>query len=463
MANRKRRSLIGNKASADGGTEASSDVDDESGAGSEGAPAPADASPPPEDSPVADPFAPPEPDPFAPPAATDNLAASGFVTEDTGDDPWGAPREGQSGGQSMPPTDMSGTEVREYENKSGGLYASTGKKEDDTTDNAWHGSAFGAQQASLPPGWDTPEAAKPPPEPMKHIQRDFFGSEDEPPTEEAPSAVYEERQPAYSAPMNVPEPPPIPGLFDRFTPPPVARKAGPSSSIPETRPKFEATPRPAPRVEEQAKPLGRPPARRADSDDDDGEKGGPPIVLIIAGVGAAALAGLFMLVLLMVIGGGRGGTPAAAPPTPPMPPPPQQVLDVRPPPATVTPPTPTDLQPPPTTPETPAVTTTTPPTTPPATTTTPPVTPPAVTTPTKVPTKPPVKNPAASQGTLKIRSNRRVLIKVNNQPRDYSPLDLKLAPGSYTISASLPGKPESEQTFTVDLSSGETEPVNFSF
>jgi hypothetical protein len=71
--------------------------------------------------------------------------------------------------------------------------------------------------------------------------------------------------------------------------------------------------------------------------------------------------------------------------------------------------------------------------------------------------------PSGATGTLKIRSNRRVLVKVNGQPRDYSPLDLPIAPGTYTVSAALPGKPDSEQTVTVTLQSGAIEPVNFTF
>jgi hypothetical protein len=69
----------------------------------------------------------------------------------------------------------------------------------------------------------------------------------------------------------------------------------------------------------------------------------------------------------------------------------------------------------------------------------------------------------ASVGILRIRSNRRVLVKVNGQAKEYSPLDLELAPGSYQVSAALPGRPETEQSLTVELAGGATEPVSFSF
>ncbi len=94
----------------------------------------------------------------------------------------------------------------------------------------------------------------------------------------------------------------------------------------------------------------------------------------------------------------------------------------------------------------------------------PPATTPKATKPKPVAT-PTTTTPKASgaTGTLKIRSNRRVLIKVNGKPRDYSPLDLPIAPGTYTVSAALAGKPESEQTVTVNLQSSAIEPVNFTF
>ncbi len=69
----------------------------------------------------------------------------------------------------------------------------------------------------------------------------------------------------------------------------------------------------------------------------------------------------------------------------------------------------------------------------------------------------------ANLGTLKVRSNRRVLVMVNGNPVGYPPLDLPKEPGLYRVSASLPGRPDTQQNQQVNLQAGDTSAVEFSF
>ncbi|MBW1881183.1 MAG: hypothetical protein JRJ84_22750 [Deltaproteobacteria bacterium] len=66
-------------------------------------------------------------------------------------------------------------------------------------------------------------------------------------------------------------------------------------------------------------------------------------------------------------------------------------------------------------------------------------------------------------GTLKVRANRKVLITLNGRPVDYAPLDLPVTPGIYILGAALPGRPDTEQSKTVDISAGAIERVEFTF
>jgi len=81
--------------------------------------------------------------------------------------------------------------------------------------------------------------------------------------------------------------------------------------------------------------------------------------------------------------------------------------------------------------------------------------------PAPAPARPP---PVVSRtGTLKVRANRKVLITLNGRPVDYAPLDLPVTPGTYVLGAALPGRPDTEQTKTVDISAGAIERVEFTF
>lgn len=106
---------------------------------------------------------------------------------------------------------------------------------------------------NLPPGFDsgeglpsgTPEPlrgrASSPPGMAPPDENDWFHDEDrDPPTEEAQAATLEDLASMYRAPMNVPEPPPIPGILDRFTPAP-AKPLRSGDSDPQ-RPDFVPTP-----------------------------------------------------------------------------------------------------------------------------------------------------------------------------------------------------------------------------
>ncbi|HHO49991.1 MAG TPA: hypothetical protein ENK18_03760 [Deltaproteobacteria bacterium] len=78
--------------------------------------------------------------------------------------------------------------------------------------------------------------------------------------------------------------------------------------------------------------------------------------------------------------------------------------------------------------------------------------------------RPPPKPVAAAAGTLKIRSNRKVLVYVNGEALGYTPQDFPASPGQYTISAMVPGQPKTRQTHSATLGKdGTTVPVQFTF
>lgn len=425
------------------------------------------------------------PEPAHEPVAEDPWAAPAPVHTP---DPWAAPAEDVPAADPWapappaPPPDAGGYEVSE-ERRSVGGYQSTAKNLADTTDSGWSSSAFrsGGGQPSLPPGWDSPSATGDtgPVRPMSPFanKADFFS--EEPPTEEQPSAVYENRSTSQAAPMNVPASGAIPGLGGRKTfgaapagdsyvtsgPPEVGAPSGKSfGSAPaagaSNRPSYlpPETPKKPPARGASPSPAPAPSRPMAPVDDDDEEKSGPPM-MVLAGGFIVIVMGVVVLGLVVMIG---TGVFSAAPVVPP----PPAVVVLPPPPLVVAPPVVGDTDVPPIAADPPVVGTTTPPVAVEATK----VPPPETKAVAKVPppdkpkdVKKVVKSPAGAKGTLKIRSNRRVLVKVNGQPKDYTPLDLPADAGAYTISAALPGKPDSEQSFSIDLKSGVTEAVNFSF
>ena len=70
----------------------------------------------------------------------------------------------------------------------------------------------------------------------------------------------------------------------------------------------------------------------------------------------------------------------------------------------------------------------------------------------------------AVKGVLKIRSNRRVLVYVNGAAVGYTPQDYQGLPGSFSVSAMVPGQPDSKQTRDIEISAaGAVHAVEFSF
>ena len=291
-----------------------------------------------------------------------------------------------------------------------------------------------------------------------------------PPTEEVPSSVMEDVGTAYNAPMNVPEPPPIPGILDRFTPPPVQRSgySQPQSSSNKSNDKVpdylagvensssseEDDLPPVPRRKKAAAPV---------HDYDDEPAGGPPMgmVLGVLGVGGAVLAVVAVLGIAFVGLAGMGGgdeevTPEKA----------KNPLEVRqdmtrepgligvePEPEPAPEPEP---EPEPDTPE---------PTPDPAPKAQPGTAPRPTPRPKPAPRPAPAApKPAASVGTLKVDANRRVIIRVNGQPKGFTPQRLELPPGTYEVSAAMPGQADTEKKKTVTISApGTTVGVDFAF
>jgi hypothetical protein len=71
---------------------------------------------------------------------------------------------------------------------------------------------------------------------------------------------------------------------------------------------------------------------------------------------------------------------------------------------------------------------------------------------------------AATKGTLKIRSNRRVLVYVNEKVVGYTPQVISVEPGKYRIKAMMPGQPNTQQQRDANVTSpGQTVNVDMSF
>jgi len=76
----------------------------------------------------------------------------------------------------------------------------------------------------------------------------------------------------------------------------------------------------------------------------------------------------------------------------------------------------------------------------------------------------PQATPKAVKGTLKIRSNRRVLVYVNGAAVGYTPQDYTVTPGDHTVTAMVPGQPNSKQTIEKRaVASGGVVAVEFTF
>lgn len=318
----------------------------------------------------------------------------------------------------------------------------------------------------------------------------FFGNEfddfdrEPPPTEEVPSPVLEDLAQMYDAPMNVPEPPPIPGLFDRMTPPP-------ASPRPESRP-AAAAPAPAPAPKPKPKPVetSNAPDKYAAAFADEPKGPSIAVVLLLAVGGIGALGAVLVAFAFMagIIGGGatlieagqapvqvdNGGQkppkpePVPAPaPVEPAPAEPAPAPQPQPGPAPQPQPQPGAAPAPQPQPQPGAAPAPKPQPAPqPGPKPTPKPTPPTPAPGPKpvVPAPAPTPKPAYADQSIKIKSNRRVLVYVNGKAVGYSPQEYKAAAGSYVVAAMLPGDPSSKQEQMVVVeANGSSTSVSFSF
>lgn len=298
---------------------------------------------------------------------------------------------------------------------------------------------------------------------------DFDGNN--PPTEEMPTGVMEDVGQPYNAPYTVPEPPPIPGILDRFTPPPAQRT---NLGARRRKPDYLAD---TPSSPDRYEPTPAPPRRRAVRPEDDpvAVRRGAPIGLavVILGLGLGAVGvGAIVLGLGMMLSSGSGAEEGMTPidatdgeitaggvevrsnmqrkPG---------LIGVDEQPSDALPPVPGAAGASPTDPALPS----------PGAPTPSPAPQKAVPSPAPAPrphprTAPAATTPAAAKGTLKIRSNRRVLVYVNGQAIGYTPQDYAVSPGTFTVSAMVPGQPNTKQTRDAVVSAvGTTVPVDFTF
>jgi hypothetical protein len=56
-----------------------------------------------------------------------------------------------------------------------------------------------------------------------------------------------------------------------------------------------------------------------------------------------------------------------------------------------------------------------------------------------------------------------VIVSINGSPVDFTPLELAVPAGAYTISAALPSRADSEQVQEVSLEAGEQKQLYFTF
>lgn len=292
---------------------------------------------------------------------------------------------------------------------------------------------------------------------------DVTGAGSGPPTEEV--ALHQDVGGVRSAPMNVPAPPDVPGMGDRFTPPPAQRSArGQSGS--EVRPSYLAEPTPAPAGRnsrdpfDSEMPVGAIRRKKLEDEAAKEDEELPTRYLVYA----AVIGGIAVVVLgvgLWTSGGSNSdGTSADA-----------AVSDIRgvevrkgvekeapeflgnvnedvldapedaeadadadaeaeteaevaaPEPEPVAQPAPAPVAPRP---------------------------------------KPRPK-PVAATGQLMVRANRKVLVVVDGKAVGYTPIDHEVTAGAHTVDATVPGQPSTKQTQSVTLESGSDQTLTFTF
>ena len=360
----------------------------------------------------------------------------------------------------------------------------------DSTDSGWNQqptpapveprSAPAARPAGRQAGEPMPPAVRTPatPAPMPFIGGDDvfggfdaggggFGAVDEAPTEEVPSAVLQDLSHLYSAPMDMPGPAPMPGLFGDETPPPVPREAVfvPGNAAADEVPSYvKRRPTPAPVPEDtppRSLPRTAPPVRAISYDEDDDrraveeeeEEEERPFGL--SKVQFFGLMGSVCFVALVIILGAihfllsppdELAAPVVAhqvvqPVAPPIAPPVDPVAPV-----------------------VPVEVGTEAPVAPPVAPVAPRVAPPVH--PRPAPVVAPVAPPPArvpAQGTVKVRSNKAAIVLIDGVAVSFAPVEQVLPAGEHKISAALPGNEASKQTVTVTVQTGKVLVHEFSF
>lgn len=267
-----------------------------------------------------------------------------------------------------------------------------------------------------------------------------------PPTDEFPAQVMEDVGQPYTTPFSVPDAPPIPGILDRFTPPPAHRteigsrrkKSEFLTETPQAKDRYQPTPSPVRR-----KSLPRSASTTTDPPDRDEEPTAVSPLSLWIGIGGVLffLVGVVSLVvtLILVVMSNRGDDALSGEREPV-----SGGVEIR---DNMTRPAPV-----PGDPGTGAVPGATgDPVAPVTPTPEPPVPAPdpkakvAPVAPVAPPPAPVPAGVAGHQSLLKIRSNRRVLTYVDNRAIGYTPQDVPVEVGKHRVTAKLPGQPNSEQ------------------
>jgi len=340
-----------------------------------------------------------------------------------------------------------------------------------------------------PPGFDasaglragTPEPARPralSPRPAPGLADDdwFRDEEGDLPTEEAHPSTIEDFAALYRAPMNVPEPPPIPGILDRFTPAPASlshERAGATGGEGSIRPEFVPEPPrgvagpgvPKPRGVWDETPLPTDGRSSEDSASAGRSVGGgarspvwqdPMFLAIVLGSFLFAIVVLLGLAYLM---GGPAQAPAPRTIEPASVAPMVPVPVVQRPAADLAPAMPSDSDNDPADEEPLGADDAGASTEPPAGDPGPAPDVPEVRLPPARPVAPRVAKPSADvPGKLIIRATRAQLVYVNGQPVGMSPAEVERPAGVYTVHITEKGKRIERR---VDLEAGATRTVDF--
>lgn len=322
----------------------------------------------------------------------------------------------------------------------------------------------GARRGPIERGPGSPNPVEPPYQPNARpvdapIAAELFGDGEyegfeslvPPPDDNVPAQVMEDVGQPYTTPFWVPDPPPIPGIVDRFTPPPAQR-----TDIGSRRKKpdyLAETPSVAGRYQPTPAPLTRRPLTRGQEASSQGgsqrsESGrrkpapagsGPSVwftvlSFLFALLGLSAFVGAAVLTVMLPQGPQEEqATDQVAPGPAPAAPDPD--------------PAPADLQPEEPAPTEPA-----------------PAAPAPAAPVQEAPSKAKASQAAPTSPTLHVKSNRRALLYVDDEIKGYAPLEVPIEVGEHRVRAMMPGQPNSEQAKTVKVAPTSTDiRIEFTF